>query len=114
MKSIKNKTKNITINGEAINTTSNSINYKMVISVEDFVAAIAIFPNINGSTTFDGTNFIYSSCAYITNLPDIMSNNKVETSDVGLSGTELTLNFATSILFLTNCLELNLDEWELI
>lgn len=114
MKQIKHLTKNITINSDAISTTSNMINYTINTDIDNYVYCLEIFTFMNGTSQFIDGSFIYSSTIHIPNLPDIMATNVVQESDLGLSGTEITKNFATSIIYLTNALSLNLEEWELI
>lgn len=114
MKQIKNKNNGIVINGNSINTLSNSISYEIIIPLEDISYAVTTFPFINGVAQLNGEFFNYTGDKHISNLPDIMLTNYVETTDVGKSGTEIMKNFSASILFLTNVLELNMDEWELI
>jgi len=114
MKQIKNKINGIIINGNNINSNSNSVNYSINIPISDIEYAISAFTYINGATQLVDGQFIYGADKHIPNLPDIMNLNYIETSDVGLSGSDIMKNFSASILFLTNALELNLEEWELI
>ena len=114
MKQIKNLINGVVINGNNINMSSNTVSFLITIPAEDIVYAITAFPFINGNTQYIDGVFNYSSEKHIPNLPDIMSTNLIETTDVGLSGTEIMKNFSTVILFNTNVLELNLEEWELI
>lgn len=114
MKTIKHLTGNITINGDAILTTSNMINYTIVTDIDNYPYCIELFPSMNGTSQFIDGSFVYTSSVHIPNLPEIMESNKVETTDVGKSGTELTKDFATSIIYMTNALSLDMEEWELI
>lgn len=113
MKLIKHKTRNITISGDAIVTTQNTVNYTITTDIDNYAYTLSLFTYMNGSSQYINNNFIYSNSKHIPNLPDIMSTNTIQTEDVGLSGEEITKNFATSILFNTNVLELDLNDFEL-
>lgn len=122
MKTIRHKTNGITINGNGINSSQNTIVYSMIIPLTGTTVgystpieyAISAFPYINGIVRLDGINFIYGDNKHIPNLPDILDTNFVEQSDVGLSGSQITKNFSTAILYGTNALELVLTDWDLI
>lgn len=114
MKTIKNKTNGITINGVGINSNSNSIDYMINIPITDIEYAIGVCPFINGQATLYEGKFIYGSNKHIPNLPEIMSSNYILESDLGLSGAEITKNFSTAILFNTNALGFDENDWELV
>lgn len=114
MKTIKHLTRNITINGDAILTTQNMISYVIRTDIDNYAYTISLFTNMNGQSQFDSGIFTYASTVHIENLPDIMASNIIQEEDLGLSGTEITTNFATSIIYMTNKLGLNMEEWEII
>lgn len=98
MKKIVNKTTGDYYIGTALDEINNNIRYQL--------------NNPDGSVKKDAEGNDISGIIYCENMWLGLDGSQCETSDVGLTGREVSCNFATGLLWAFNELQLNQSEWE--
>lgn len=69
--------------------------------------------NIRWEKRNSNGDIIDSGIVYCPNMWTGMDSAKVEAADVDLTGREISYNFSTALIYIFNCLELDLQEWQL-
>lgn len=105
------KSTDIIITTDAIGQIGCQARWKVEIPTNMVDTAIALLPQIQGNLIYKDGKFNYTSVAPINNMFAIMDSAKVESSDVGKTGSQVISNFALYMLYAANPLNLEQKYW---